>query len=450
MMLLMKLVLGLAFLGVLVVFHELGHFLVARAFGIRVERFSVGFGKSLLKWQRGDTTWSFAAVPLGGYVRMAGEHPDDENCTGAPDEFMSKIWWQRFCVVVAGPLANLVFALLAFSLIGLVGIPIPLQSTQVELVDEAALAAGFLPGDQIEAVDGVSVDNWYNFQLEVQDALDGAEVIAVTVTRAAAELDLELERSAIPAALAGMQPWAAPKIGRVAIGNPAYQAGLRDGDRVVVIDGEPVSSWNEMRERIISRPNEDIPLTIERDGVELEVEVHSLAQEDATGQMIGLIGITMDTPNRRFTLPLGESIREGVRNTGRWIVLAYSGLWRLVSDFSEAKNNIAGPITIVHLAGSSAGPSEALNLLAVISIFLMTINLLPIPILDGGHALFCLIEGVRGGPLTMRSQLAMQKVGLVVIGSLLVLALWNDTRRGAERLSSVRRLERQATTTEQP
>ncbi|MGD8394661.1 MAG: RIP metalloprotease RseP [Candidatus Eiseniibacteriota bacterium] len=443
MSILIQIAIGLFFLSVLVVFHELGHFLVARGFGVRVDRFSVGFGKSLVQWRRGPTTWSIAAVPLGGYVRMAGEHPDDEGLSGAPDEFLSKPWWQRLLIVVAGPAANLVFATIAFCLIGVVGIDVPLQDALIETVGPPARAAGFRPGDDIVAVGNTQVDSWYDFQVALGEQIDAGAAPAITVARNGKQQVIELTAEKASDVIGALDIWVAPVIGRVPIGNPAYQAGVRSGDRVVAVDGEPIDSWNAMRVAIESRPDQDVELDIERDGRRLAVNVHTLSQEGEDGQAVGRIGIVQDSPTRRVTLPLAESVEDGLMRTRFWTGFVYSSLLTLVTDISSVKDNVAGPITIVQIAGSTLRPAELLRFLAIISISLMAINLLPIPILDGGHALFCVIEGVRGAPLEMRTQLAFQKVGLVIIGTLLIMAVFNDVRRGWERFSSVQRLEQQ-------
>jgi regulator of sigma E protease len=265
----------------------------------------------------------------------------------------------------------------------------------------------------------------------------------VTIERDGAEHQLWIPSESAESIYLRLLP---PTIGRAAIGNPAYQSGLRAGDRVLAVNGTPVRSWYEMRTQISSRPDEDVLLAIQRGAAELEVTVHTLAVEDADGSRRGQIGITPNEPTVLMRLPFGTSVSEGLRRTGIMTSWVYGGLWHLVSHITTARDQVAGPITIVQMMGSSRRPYEALNLLALISISLMAINLLPIPILDGGHALFCLIEGVRGNPLTLRRQLALQKIGLVIIGSLVVLALLNDARRVAERAQSVHRLQRQETT----
>lgn len=446
---LMTAVLGLFLLSVLVVFHELGHFLVARAFGIRVERFSIGFGKPLLQKRLGSTLWTVAAVPLGGFVRMAGDSIEDEGAQPLPDEFMGKAWWQRFWVVTAGPLANLCFAAIAFSLIGVVGYDIPLESTVLDRVGAAGRAAGFAPRDQIIEVDGRTVESWHELASALHEA-QGAAGPTVSFVRQGALEQRTIAPGTVDTVLAGLEPWAAARVGRVSIGNPAYKAGLRTHDLVVAVNDLRVDSWNAMREQIIHRPDEDLLLRVERDGVELEVKVHTMAQPGPDGERIGLIGISMDTPTRRLRLPPGQSLRDGLRRTVAMTAMIYQGLWTLVSNPRAVKDNVAGPITIVQMAGSANRPFETLNLLALISLSLMAINLLPIPILDGGHAMFCVIEGLRGSRLSLRSQLAMQKVGLVIIGGLLIFALFNDFKLVAERITSVYRLGRQETTTEHP
>jgi len=200
-----------------------------------------------------------------------------------------------------------------------------------------------------------------------------------------------------------------------------------------------------MRDLIASRPGEKLTLRVERDDQERLLTLKTLAQETDDGVAYGLIGIEPEVDYERRKTPLGQSIRDGVRLTRGMIGDVYGGFWMLVSKPGSFKDNVAGPLTIAQLAGSSRRPSQMLYVLAFISMALMALNLLPIPILDGGHAMFCLIEGVRGKKLSDRSQLALQKVGLVLIGSLVVMALFNDVKRFWERNQAVHRIERQET-----
>ncbi len=432
---------GLLFLCLLVVFHELGHFVAAKAFGIRVERFSVGFGKALAEWRHGDTVYSIAALPLGGFVKMAGESPDDDEATGAPDEFMAKPWWQRFVVVTGGPAANLIFALVANTLIGIVGIDYQMQPTIIDRVGEVAEAHGFRPGDQIVALNGEPVDQWHKLIVEKDEG-----AVLVGVQRGGGRLALEVPGAEFAGVVADLAPWSDTVVGEVNVGLPAYQAGLLAGDRIQAIDGVPVSSWLDMRDAISTRPGEELTLTVDRQGEVFDVALTTSAQEVEPGRTEGFVGISADGEYARERLPLGVSLRSGWDRTWDMTKQVYAGFGMMVTRFGNFRENVAGPITIAQLAGSSKRPSQILYILSYISIALMALNLLPIPILDGGHAVFCLIEGIRGQALSLRTQLTLQKVGLVILGSLVILAVFNDVRRVVQRAQAVHRLESQETT----
>ncbi len=440
----MTVVFGIIVLGIVVLVHEFGHFIVARGFGVRVEKFSIGFGPALVARRIGETVYAISAVPLGGYVKMAGEQLDEEGKTGAPDEFMSQHWAKRLGIVVAGPLANLALAVVANCFVGIVGYQVSTPPAVVDQAAEAAAVAGFLPGDQITAVGPRAVDTWHGLMVALDEA-PGDKPIAITVRRPAGDVSIVVPARDLDAVVAALTPRAESIVGDVAPGMPADQAGLKAGDRIVAVDGVPVSTWEEMRILINGRPDEAVRLEFERDGRHLTTTARPLAQMDEeTGERYGVIGITL--PAVTVTLPLREAVSTGLLQTMGMVRATYRGFVDLVSAPQRAVRQVAGPITIAQIAGDSivGAPGTLLIRVAFISVALMALNLLPIPILDGGHAFLFLVEGLSGRRVSERSQLAFQKVGLVVIGSLIIFSLVNDSLRLVERVRARHELNQQA------
>jgi len=444
----MSYVFGIVVLGVVVLVHEFGHFIAARAFGIRVEKFSIGFGPVLLSHRVGDTLYALSAIPLGGYVKMAGEHPEERHVE-APDEFLAKHWAQRFVVVVAGPLMNLVLAVVANCLVGIVGYQVSTPPSRVDTVGPEAAQVGFAPGDHIVGVGGRSVDTWHAFLTEIE-AAEAGRPLPVQIDRSGTPAEVVLPADRATAIAAELAPRAEPIVGEVAPGMPAYQANLKRGDRILSVGGIPVETWDGMRELINARPDEDLELVFEREGQPLKTRIRTLAQEDEGGKKIGIIGITL--PSVTVTLPPGEALKAGMEQTWAMVKATYRGFLDLVSEPRQAVRQVAGPITIAQIAGDSVvgAPGVLLIRIAFISIALGALNLLPIPILDGGHAFLFLIEGLRGSPVPLQAQLAFQKVGLVVIGGLVVFSLVNDSLRLVERVRSHHDLKEQVPDTGSP
>lgn len=441
----MSVLLGLLILDILVFVHELGHFLVAKAFGVRVEKFSIGFGPVLLSKSMGGTLYALSAIPLGGFVKMAGEHPDEPDRAGAPDELLSKHWAKRLAIVVAGPLANLALALVANCLVGVFGFEVSTQPNVVDTAGPEAAAIGFMPGDRIVGVDKDPVGSWHEFAVAL-DAKGSGDTAEVRVKRAdGSEATLVIPAGAADPVLTALSARTEPVVGEVAPGMPAFQAGLRAGDRVIAVNGTPVATWDAMREIVNAHPGEEVRLDFVRDGRKFTSQLRTMSSKDpTTGKVIGIIGITLPT----VTVAIGprESLVAGLGQTVGMVALTYKGLWELVTKPRDAVRQVAGPITIAQIAGDTRGvraPGVLLTRAAWISIALMAMNLLPIPILDGGHGLFCIIEGLRGSPVSIRRQLAFQRVGLVVLGSLVVFALVNDSLRLVERARAKHKLENQ-------
>ncbi len=436
-------------LGVLVTFHEFGHFWVARRCGVKVLRFSVGFGMPLVRWHdRHGTEFVIAAIPLGGYVKMLDEREGEVPAEQLDQSFNRKTVRQRIAIVAAGPIANFMLALVFFWVLAMLG------SEQVRPVIGAAEAgsiaakAGLGAGQEIVAIDGEPTSGWaaVNLQLVRRLGESGSLQLLVREPGASADSPRELVLDSWlkgadepdPIRSLGIRPWRPalpPVLAELDPKGPAQAAGLKTGDRLLAVDGQALNEWQQVVDWVRVRPATAITLQVERDGARIDVPVTLASRGDgkaASGYLgAGVKGI--DWPPemiREVSFGPLEAIGEGARRTWTMSVLTLDSLKKMLFGELSVKN-LSGPITIAKVAGASAqsGVADFLNFLAYLSISLGVLNLLPIPVLDGGHLLFYLIEWVRGRPLSDRVQGWGIQIGISLVVGVMLLALVNDLGR---------------------
>lgn len=436
-------------IGVLVTIHEFGHFIVARRLGVRVLRFSVGFGKPLWRWrgaQDASTEYVIAMLPLGGYVQML----DEREGPVAPHElhraFNRQSLARRSAIVAAGPAFNFLLAILAYWLVFVAGVPGVKPMIGDVRSGTIAEQGGFEFGDTIVRIEGHEVPTWGAAFVDLLDrSLSGARV-SVEVLDSASQprqrvLDFgslagDVDRSSLLENVGFdlYRPRLPAVIGEVEAGSPAERAGLRAGDRVLSAGGKPVGGWEEWVAEVQANPEREIGIEIERDGGTLAVTVRPALARGANGDDIGRIGAAVSVPAE-----FAEEMRAVERySPGAGLLAALDRTWDMtrltfgiltsMAVGNVSMNNLSGPIRIAQYAGYSAdaGVVQFVTFLALISISLGVLNLLPIPILDGGHLLYNLIEFVRGRPLSEAAQLFGQKIGIVMLIGVMILAFYND------------------------
>lgn len=437
----------LVVLGILVAFHELGHFLAARWVGVKVLKFSIGFGPKILGRQVGETEYLISAVPLGGYVKLFGE--EETEAITAEDRrrsFIHQGLWAKFLVVAAGPGFNFILAYVIFTAWLSTGYALPVPTFKditpvIEAVaaDSPAAKAGLMVGDLIKKIDGKDIVT----RVELLNAVaksDGApltlEVLrddrlqTITVTPIPAQQ--QGARREEPAYYLGVEE-IPPLVNEVVPGKPAATAGFRAGDRIVSIEGTTIHTWMQMTGLVRENPGKPLHVDVLREGKRISLTVTPASETvtvDGQSVQIGKIGIAgPDRSLMKSSNPL-VAIYDGVEATWKWTELTTIGFYKMIVGDISSKN-IGGPLTIAKISGEAAeqGPSNVLFLIALLSINLGILNLLPIPILDGGHLLFFLLEGILRKPLGDRQREMAQQVGLVLLVGVMIFAFWNDLER---------------------
>lgn len=422
-------------IGVLVFVHELGHYLAARRVGVRVLTFSVGFGPRLLSFTRGGTEYCVSAVPLGGYVKMAGESVED-NRTGQPDEFLSKSKWERFQVLIMGPLMNILLAIVVLAVVMMQGAQVPVYRDMAPVVgameaDSPADRAGLRVGDRILRVDGEAVETWDDYFI----AIGGKANREVTLLVRRGDRTETLPATPEPEGQfeigdLGVYPTTHPRVGRV-WGKPAQEAGFEAGDVVLAVNGETVSFAAQLIEKIGRHGGEAITVRVMRNGEPLELPVtpeRRVAPESQGDR--AMIGIDISDETKLVERGPLEALRESIVQNWEATGLIFKTLGGLFTGGTSPRQ-LMGPVGIAQLSGQSAesGWIPLFGLLASISLNLGLLNLLPIPVLDGGHILIMLLEGIARRDFSIRMKERMLFAGFVFLMLLMVTVIYNDLTR---------------------
>ena len=437
-------------LGSLILIHELGHYLVARALGVKVLRFSIGFGRALISREYGAdrTQWVIAAFPLGGYVKMVDEREGPVAPADLPRAFNRQSVGRRIAIVAAGPIANFLLAIAVYWILFVSGMPGLRPVIDAPPQASAAQFAGFKRGETLTRVGKEPVSTWQDarwallqhavnrttVRVEVVDEKGYIEVRNLDLTAVTTEdLDGDFLRAI---GLQRLNPPIAPVLGQIIAGGAAERAGLRVGDRVIAVDGDDVTQWQEVVAAVRARPSQRIAFDIERAGARSTVSLTTDSVQEGA-RSIGRIGAAPRTDPEAVRAAMtevrygaGESLLRAVAKTWETSLFSLRMLGKMLLGQISLKN-LSGPITIADYAGQSAqvGWIAYLSFVALISISLGVLNLLPVPLLDGGHLMYYVIEIFKGRPVSERAMQIGQHIGMAVLFTLMILALYNDVNR---------------------
>lgn len=437
-------------ISILVSIHEFGHFWVARKMGVKVVRFSIGFGKIIWSYQKqpGDTEYVISAIPLGGYVKMVDEREGEVSPEDLPYAFNRQPLWPRIAVVSAGPLFNLLLAVFLFWLslvIGENGIKPIIGSVEPSSL---AASAGFAEGEEITAINGKKTPTWTEaIGTLISAALDNGRAIDVDVRdfqgqESRHQLKISEDDAQDPDTLyknLGLKPWTPklkPIIGKILPESAAAEAGMQQGDLILSADGIAMDDWMQWVDYVKNRPEVLIQLLIERHDVQMPVTI-TPKRVDVNGKVEGKIGAAVFVPDDllksvtvKYSLPPLPAIPEAFAKTWDYSATTLKMMGKMLAGQASIEN-LSGPISIAQFAGQSAsiGLVAFLKFLGLVSVSLGVLNLLPIPVLDGGHLLFFFIEGLKGSPISERIQLMFQQMGMALLVTLMVLAMFMDIGR---------------------
>jgi len=426
-------------LGLLVFIHEFGHFIMAKRAGIRVEQFSLGFGPKILGFRWGETEYKVSILPLGGYVKMSGEEPEEgKEPLDDPRSFASQSMAKRLSVVLAGPVMNLVLAFVLMPIVFMIGRMEPTYFQQEPVVlgvkkDSPAAAAGLVAGDKILAINGKKVKNWDELLQRIM--ISPNEEVALEVSHASSTIEQKhLKLSTTPdgrVGYLGVEPiyfiGSESVIDQVTPHSPAEKGGLKAKDKILAINSEPILNWDEMTEYVSASQSKPLDIEVERGGQKLHVQV---TPEFSEVHKKWIMGITKDVPKGAYLKHRYDfvgAVEKGIQENVKLFKLTFEVLKKLFS-FKLSYKALGGPLQIAQTTAQAAkaGLGDFFYFLAFLSMQLGIFNLLPIPVLDGGHVAFMFFEAIRRKPLSVKTRLIAQQIGMVMLLCLMVLATFND------------------------
>ena len=431
---------------ILVSLHEFGHYIVARLCGVKVVRFSVGFGKPFFSRKRGDTEWCLAPIPLGGYVKMVDTREGEVAQADLPYAFDKQHPAKRIAIVAAGPLTNLALAVLLYGLSFSFGVTEIRPYVGTVEPDTIAAHAGFQSGDRIQSVNSTPVEDWGSAQTEIALNLEAGKVAVAVQTASGTQTVRTIDAAGTEEAgkiaknqgYIGLMPFKITTvIGGIEKGSPADKAGLKTGDKLTAADGKPITSWQEWANLTRQSPGRKIALTYERDGQARTADIRPDTVERSDKTLIGRVGL-LPQSDKAWDRQIRRNYRPSVvRAFGMGWEKTVSHSWTTVKFFGKlisgnaSASHISGPLTIADIAGQSAelGLQSYLEFLALVSISLGVLNLLPVPVLDGGHLVFYTAEWIRGKPLGERIQNIGLRFGLALMMLMMAIAFFNDITR---------------------
>ncbi len=417
-------------LGVLIFVHELGHFLMAKRLGIKVIKFSLGFGPRLVGFRRGDTEYCISLIPLGGFVKMAGENPDDPRA-GSPEEFLSRGKWERFQVLIAGPLMNVLLAVVLMALVLMQGADVPAYQDQPAVVGAVAAGSpaergGIKPKDLIVSVAGHPTETWDQFFTTIGSR--ARRNVPIVVRRDGVELTLQVVPDAetkYEIGEIGVMPAVHPQIRALNAGDPAEKAGLKAGDVVLALDGEPMAFKGQLSDTIAAHAGIPVVFSVDRAGVRQEITVTPVKRGTR-----GVVGIVIGDEVRSIRPTPLQAVWLSLQRNYEFSGLLVQTLAGLLTAETSPRQLI-GPVGIAQLSGESAaaGWLALFSLMATLSINLGIVNLLPIPVLDGGHIFIMAVEGIARRDFSIKVKEKMLMAGFALLMLLMVTVIYNDLTR---------------------
>ena len=437
-------------LGPLIAIHEFGHYWVARKLGVKVLVYSIGFGPTLLKWtsKKSGIQYQLSALPLGGYVKMLDEREGDVKEEDKPYAFNRQSPWKRIAIVAAGPLINLIFAIILFWILFL-----PAQeqlNTRVGKVlpNTPAATAQLHTGDKITAIDGAPVSTWENLNFALIERIGETGVITVAAERHGEVKQFQLpiqeflkdqSQSALDAlGFVPYRPVIPAVVYKLSEDGAAIRQGMKEGDRIVTIDGVAMKDWFDVVAVVQKSPEKLLNIAVQREGKLVQLQVMPQGKRDNMGNVSGMLGVQShagkvtipDDYKQTIQYNPAEALVKAVEKTGQLSSMTLNSIVKMVRGLIGL-DNLSGPITIAKVAGQSAemGWQTFISFMALMSVSLGILNLLPIPMLDGGHLVYYFIEAIRGKPVSEQIQLVGFKIGMVLLGSMMFLALFNDFMR---------------------